>query len=344
MSAQPRAAADSLAPMPYLVRLASLLGLLAACSGGPSTGAPDASEDLDGGGASDAADDAALDATPVAVDAGPTGSGCGRAPGANDRVWTVRHDGRDRTFRVHLPSGYDRSRPTPVVLNFHGRNSTSDQQQLLSGMNAYADGHGFIAVHPDGVGQTWNGGLCCGEAQSANVDDVGFTAALLDRLESELCVDAARVYATGLSNGGFMVHRLACQLADRIAAIAAVAGPNGASPCTPSRPIAVLHLHGDADTIVPYDGFAGQLAVRPTMTAWAQRDGCGATSAVDFQRADVTCEAWPGCRAGTAVRLCTIAGGGHQWPGGLTIPGLGNNTSTISATAAAWDFFVAHPR
>ncbi|MEZ4403967.1 MAG: PHB depolymerase family esterase [Kofleriaceae bacterium] len=315
-----------------------------ACGGGGSG-------DLDGGLGRDAADgdggavvDAPADGATPPIDAPAATSGCGRVPGANDRTWTVTSGGRDRTFRVHLPTGYSPTTPTPVVVNFHGRNSTSQQQALLSGMNGFADGHGFIAVHPDGVGQTWNGGLCCGEAQTANVDDVGFTRALLDKLDAELCVDPDRVFATGLSNGGFMVHRLACELADRIAAVAAVAGPNGAPTCSPARPIAVLHFHGDADMVVPYDGIAGQLAVRPTMTAWAQRDGCGPTSTVDLRAGEVTCEQWPGCQAGSAVRLCTIAGGGHQWPGGLTIPGLGHNTTDISATAAMWDFFVAHPR
>ena len=121
---------------------------------------------------------------------------------------------------------------------------------------------GFIAVHPKGGGNTWNAGLCCGEAMTAKVDDVGFVAAMLDELEARFCVDTDRVFACRLSNGGFISHRLACELSERIAAIAPVAGTNVTSPCAPSQPVSVIHFHGTADTLVPYNGFAGGFASR----------------------------------------------------------------------------------
>ncbi len=304
---------------------------------GPPVGAADAGPPASGS-----------DAGPPApgVDAGPgsTGGGCGRDPGANDRRWTLTHDGRERTFVVHVPPGYSPSAATPVVLNFHGRMSSASQQIVLSEMNAAADRHGFVAVHPEGVGATWNGGLCCGTAMSQDVDDVGFTRAMIDRLASELCVDERRVFATGLSNGGYMSHRLACELADRIAAIGPVAGPNATTSCAPSRPVPVMHFHGTGDRIVPYDGFAGQLSVRATMEDWARRNGCSAGPTTYFTNGDARCEEWTGCQADATVRLCTIDGGGHQWPGGNSIPFLGPNTNDISATEAMWEFFVAHPR
>lgn len=275
-------------------------------------------------------------------DAGAPGDGCGGDVGRGDRTLSVEHGGLTRTFVVHLPPSYDARTPTPVVLDFHGRNSTSMQQTFVSGMNALADAEGFVSVHPDGVGGTWNAGLCCPEAMSRGIDDVGFVAAMLDALDAELCIDEARVYATGLSNGGFMSHRLACDLADRIAAIAPVAGTNVTSSCSPGRAVPVLHFHGDADAVVPYDGFGGAASVASTMSAWATRNGCGASSAVVLERGDVTCEEWSGCRDGATVRLCTIAGGGHQWPGGFTIPGFGHNTSDISATEEMWAFFRMH--
>lgn len=341
--------------MPRTIPSALAALLLLACGGAPDT-TPDPTRDagrppsdagaptIHDGGSSPSADGAAPRDAGGGDASAPSGAGCGVAPGANDRRWTLTHDGRERAFFVHLPAGYDPSDRTPVVLGLHGRNSDPQQQMLVSAMNQKADAEGFIAVHPEGVGATWNGGLCCGEAMSEDVDDVGFVRALLDRLAAELCVDEDRVFATGLSNGGFMSHRLACELADRIAAVAPVAGPNGTLPCEPSRPVPVLHFHGTDDRIVPYDGFAGQLAVRPTMTDWAERNGCGSTSRVYLERGDVTCEEWTGCDAGATVRLCTIEGGGHQWPGGTSIPFLGNNTNDISATDAMWDFFTAHPR
>jgi polyhydroxybutyrate depolymerase len=273
-----------------------------------------------------------------------SGDGCGRAPTDNDEVWSLDVGGRARRFAVHVPAGYDPSIPTPVVIDLHGRNSNASQQMLVSGMRSKADRAGFIAVHPEGVEQTWNAGICCGAAMSEDVDDVAFVDALLDELERELCVDAGRVFATGLSNGGYMAHRLACDLADRIAAIAPVAGPNGTVPCTPSRPVSVLHFHGTNDGIVPYEGFGGFFSVPDTMREWAARDGCRGESEVYLTTGDVRCERWMGCRLGTSVELCTIDGGGHQWPGGTTIPGLGNNTGDIDATDAMWTFFEAHGR
>jgi polyhydroxybutyrate depolymerase len=179
---------------------------------------------------------------------------------------------------------------------------------------------------------------------SEDVDDVAFIDALLDELERELCIDTGRVFATGLSNGGYMAHRLACDLAERIAAVAPVAGPNGTVPCSPSRPVSVLHFHGTDDGIVPYEGFGGFFSVPDTMQEWAARDGCSGASEVYFSMGDVRCEQWSGCREGTSVELCVIDGGGHQWPGGTTIPLLGHNTDDIVATDAMWAFFEAHGR
>lgn len=286
---------------------------------------------------------AEVDAFTPGVDLGPPGTGCGRDPGGSDQRLSVEHDGRTRTFLVHLPDGYDRDTPAPLVLNFHGRTMTATQQEYVTAMDAEADAEGFIAVHPQGVGNTWNVGFCCGEAMSADVDDVGFTAAMLDDLATRFCVDTARVYSTGLSNGGFMSHRLGCELSDRIAAIAPVAGTNVTTICSPDRAVPVFHFHGTNDTLVPYEGYTGGFAsVDSTMNGWVTRNGCGATSAVYFDEGDVTCEEWTGCDDGASVRLCTVDGGGHQWPGGATLPGLGSNTDVVVATDAMWDFFAAH--
>ncbi|MCK6574605.1 prolyl oligopeptidase family serine peptidase [Myxococcota bacterium] len=271
-------------------------------------------------------------------------SGCGRPAGPNDRVFTLEHQGRTRSFHVHTPVGYDPERPTPVVVNFHGRATTAQQQMLITGLLPIADASGFIAVHPEGIGQTWNAGLCCGEAQTQGVDDVGFTRALLDRLADELCVDPGRVYAMGLSNGGFMAHRVACELADRFAAIGSVAGPSATFTCEPVRPVAVQHFHGTADMIVPYDGFAGQVSAPATIDGWVTRNGCAPGATTYFTAGVVRCDEFTGCREDATVRLCTIDGGGHQWPGGLTIPLLGENTNDISASHALWAFFSEHAR
>src|SRR5581483_1221143 len=137
----------------------------------------------------------------------------------------------------------------PVVLAFHGGGSNAMQMADFCGLNAKADGAGFIVAYPEGSGRlardhTWNGGNCCGYAMEQKVDDVGFVRVLLDDLAWRARIDTKRVYATGMSNGAVMAYRLASELADRIAAIAPVAGPMGTATCKPSRPVSVMHFHG----------------------------------------------------------------------------------------------------
>jgi len=183
-----------------------------------------------------------------------------------------------------------------------GRTMRPSQQQLVTGMDDDASARGAIVVYPEGIGGTWQAGVCCNDA-GEDIDDLGFTAALLDTVEETLCVDVDRVYATGLSNGGFMVHHLACQMADRITAIAAVSGPEGSPGCDPGRAVPVLHIHGTDDTIV-----FGVVSAPATFDAWGERNGCGETTTTTYQRGDVTCQrkdGWssaPSRGAGTSGR------------------------------------------
>lgn len=264
--------------------------------------------------------------------------GCGSQEGAG--TWRLEHDGRNRAMRVHLPDSYDPEVPTPLVLNFHGRTMTASQQEMFSGMTPVADENGFIVVYPEGTGssQTWNAGFCCGYAQANNVDDVGFTEAMLDELESKLCIDTDRIFVVGMSNGGYMSHKIGCELSDRFAAIGAVAGTLPFADCSLEKPMPVLHFHGTSDTIVPYNGYAGVDGAPATMEKWAEFNNCGQTE-VYFEEGDVSCERWLDCDA--EVRLCTIDGGGHTWPGGndFTFGFLGPVTDDISASDHFWEFF-----
>jgi len=206
-------------------------------------------------------------------------------------------------------------------------------------MVGISDREGFIVVHPNGVSESWNGELCCIPSSVLGTDDVGFTRAILDRVESELCVDRRRVYATGMSAGGFMSHRLGCELSHRITAIAPVAGLNGVSDCTPGRAVPVFQFHGTADRVISWDYFFGA-SVPDTIDGWVTRNGCNAESTVFFDEGDVTCEEWAGCTDGAIVRLCGVDGGGHQWPGSShAVPFLGHRTDVISASQMMWDFF-----
>ena len=280
-----------------------------------------------------------------ATDGGGSGSAIGggractgKAAQPLDATWTVMVGSAARTALVHVPASYDPTTPTPVVLDFHGLTGTAAQEAMLTGADAEADTAGFISVHPQSATAigSWNAGACCGDASTQNLDDMGYVSALLDELDAQLCVDDARVYSMGMSNGGYMSHRLGCELADRIAAIGPVAG-GIAVTCQPTRPVPVFEVHGDADPLVSYT-FGQQSAAQ-----WATMNGC-TTMSTTFQNGVVTCVTQSGCTAGADVTFCTVSGGGHQWPGGQTLPFLGSNTDDLHATDAIWQFFAAHPK
>ncbi len=284
------------------------------------------------------------------VDGGPTTpSACsGKAAQPLDGAWTLHVGGVDRTVEVHVPAAYDPTKPTPFVINFHGYTSNGMQQAAVSNMSAKADTAHFVVAYPEGTGSPtgFNAGACCGQAAQNMVDDIGLTRAIIAEAGTRLCLDGKRVFVTGFSNGGFMSHRIACELADVVAAIAPVSGVLGipAASCTPARPISVLDFHGMSDTTVPYGGDAqnGWPSVQDTFTGWAMRDHCqDATPAQTYQNGDVTCMTYSHCDAGVEVTLCTVSDGGHAWPGSpVPLPGT---TQSLSATDAMWTFFSAHP-
>ncbi|MCU0233051.1 MAG: hypothetical protein MUE90_03330 [Thermoanaerobaculales bacterium] len=293
----------------------------------------------------------AIDRLPGSCEESPFG------PGEYQRDLSV--GGGKRSYLIHVPPSYRSGERMPVVLNFHGGGGNPSSQVELTGMNDTADRAGFIAVYPAGSGRlkkflTFNAGSCCGFARDQKVDDVGFVEALLDDLAKIVCVDAARVYATGHSNGAMMSYRLACDLSDRIAAVAAVAGPMGIEDCRPSRPVPILHFHGTADQCAPIAGGAGKSkdagtfrSVDSSVSQWMKINGCDGRSTISYQKANVTCATHGGCRDGGEVTLCTIAGGGHAWPGGRKYPAEkicgGTLSQEVSANELMWEFFERHP-
>jgi polyhydroxybutyrate depolymerase len=274
--------------------------------------------------------------------------GCaGLQPTSGDVDWTLSSGGKDRTVHVHVPSSYAPNKPIPVVLDFHGFTSNAQEQELLTGMKEKGDTAGFVAVHPEGLGtsQSWNAGACCGDAADQKIDDIKFVSDIIDALEARLCVDTRRIFATGMSNGGFLSHRIACELSARVAAVAPVAGVLGVPTCTPTRPMSLMQFHGTLDPLVPYDGSTtlGFPPVEKTIADWATRSGCNGTTRDSFDHGDVKCVTYDGCAQNAEVVRCTVTGGGHTWPGGLPVPSLGYTTNDIHATDAMWDFFVRHP-
>jgi polyhydroxybutyrate depolymerase len=225
--------------------------------------------------------------------------------GPGDHSRSVDIGGLARSYLVHVPPGYSGATPVPLVIDFHGLTSTAAVQAAISGFRALSDTAGFIVVHPQGVGNAWNGGICCSTA----ADDVAFTRALVAKMHDEAAIDARRIYATGLSNGGAMSHRLACEAADLFAAAAPMAFPISVSPpsaCAPSRRIPVLTFMGLTDAVVPYGGGTFPSAAA-TFDHWRNTDACGTGAP---ERHEVTgssyCDVDTSCGAGVEVGLCSI--------------------------------------
>ncbi len=260
-------------------------------------------------------------------------------PGSHDM--TLEYNGEQRSFTVEVPSGYLPGVPAPLMLNLHGFGSNAWQQALFSQMNYVADQRDYIVVYPGGLDMSWNGGACCGDAADTDRDDVGFLSAVVDALAPQLCYDPARVYATGMSNGGFMSHRLACDAADRFAAIAPVAGAIGIEDCAPSRPVPVYIVHGAVDELVPAD-----LALT-AFEFWAANNGCEGEPTRAELGGGTYCDLFEGerCTDGAAVQLCMLAQLGHCWPGGSAelCEVLGDAyEDTVDANVTMMDFFDQH--
>lgn len=341
---------------------AILASLVSGCTVPPSEGTPEASSGSSG---TQAGDTGVSDATtsPDATGAGTRGGTPGSTgpgttgadssgdppaacdgpslfgPGVHTDV-TVDVGGTERRYDLFVPTTYDPAAEAPLVVNFHGLFGSPSQQAELSQFNPHADDHGMLVAYPAGIGQSFNAGVCCGTASSTGVDDVAFARALVQDVASKMCVDPRRVYATGMSNGGHMAHRLACEAADVFAAAASVTGVLSlAGPCNPSRPISMVQFHGTADAIVGYDGFP---PVPAMMEGWAARNGCSAQPEVSFDQGDIRCETWPGCDAGVEVTLCTVDGGGHCWPGNGSCL-FGYSSTELHASEEITEMFMMQP-
>ncbi len=286
--------------------------------------------------------------------------------GPGDYTFSLFHAGLTRVYLVHVPSSYEYGTPIAVILNFHGGGGNAENQAIQSQMNVSSNHEGYIAVYPNGTGKTvaghlfgtWNAGRCCGYAKDNAIDDVGFTSALIDDLESKFSVDSKRVFATGHSNGALFSYQLACELSDRIAAIAPNAAQDSVIQCNPSRKVPVMHFHGTADPAALFNGghCGGRLttdagwdcqSVPDYLNEWRIRNGCSIDLNVTYQTGDATCRTYQNCSDNAEVVLCTMEGAGHTWPdgqyAGLGEALVGKISRDISANAEMWKFFQAHP-
>ena len=286
--------------------------------------------------------------------------------------FSLNHDGLKRTYHVYVPSSYNKETKIPVVFLIHGGGGNGNQVRGTQNMDEIADREGFIVVYPDGTGKeilgkklfTWNSGNCCGQSVEKDIDDVGFFEKMINELPNNFNVDKQRIYVTGISNGGQMSHRLACELSDKIAAVAPIAGPVGVDnempPCNPLNPISVLIYHGKQDPCALYDGgclpsggcffreAAGievgeltcMLSTEEVKNKWITRNNCLGQSSVTYEKGDVKCLTYSDCNEESEVVLCTSETAGHTWPSGTTkIDNVVGEVTYDFSNEQIWEFF-----
>lgn len=280
-------------------------------------------------------------------------AGEGETPVKGDLEYRMTYDGMERSYILHVPPGYDSSQPVALVLAFHGITLDAGEMMRISGFNHQSDEEGFLVAYPNASGSqmSWNGGHCCGEAAKNNVDDVGFVRAVIAEITAAYNIDPKRIYATGFSNGAILVYRLACEMADQIAAIGPVSATQALEDkqaCRPSRPVAVIHFHGTADEPNPYNGGVSPggvqfISVNDAISFWINANGCPAQAQQDVS-GSIIHDVYAPCREGSSVELYTVTGGMHAWPGGEAVnQRMGEPTMEISATSLMWEFFNSHP-
>lgn len=259
---------------------------------------------------------------------------------------SIEHDGIQRTYILYVPATYSVSTPAPLVLNFHGYTSNSTEQMFYGDFRSISDTAGFLIVHPmgtlDGSNEPyWNA------AMGGSVDDLGFASALIDSLSAEYSINQDRIYSTGMSNGGFMSYYLACELGNKIAAIASVTGSMNFGTfvgCNPSHPVPVMEIHGTADAVVNYNGSTGVKSIAEVMTYWVNFNNCTSApviTAVPNTSTTDNCAAehylYSNGTNGVDVEHYKIINGGHTWPGAPIE--IGTTNYDINASLKIWEFF-----
>jgi polyhydroxybutyrate depolymerase len=285
--------------------------------------------------------------TDTAASCTPPGNGA--ATGTSRRV--LPFGGIERTYLLHLPPGYDGTRPIPLVFSFHGHGSSAEAQLSYADFRPLAARDGFGIVAPDGQGRPRHFTLL--GATAGEADDVAFAVAVLDDVARQVCVDRRRVYATGMSNGGALSSVIACRAADRFAAVGAVAAIVFVPPCVEGgRPAPIVAVMGTADPIVPFTGgrvaCCGNPAIAAapdTMEKFARRSACEDPPTEDRPSPSVLHRVWLGCAGETAVEFYVVEGGGHTWPGASferAASTLGATSHELVATEVLWAFFQRH--
>jgi polyhydroxybutyrate depolymerase len=289
-------------------------------------------------------------------------------------ILTLGPSADQREVVLHVPPQYDPNDQLPLLIVFHGAGQTGAGIREFTGMDAAADAYGFVVAYPNGSGRpgsqqlSWNAGHCCGYALANNIDDVGFTEALIDFFTSHYAIDPGRVYLTGLSNGGMMAYRAGAELADKVAGIAPVAASLGGRlveggeiilPDFPTSPVAVIAFNGMKDERVLYKGGISDpekapisldprsdISVADSIRFWVEANACSSDPSEEMLKdGTVIIDHYQGCQGNADVVLVTLVNGCHQWPStALGSPAAQLPSDGVCANQMMLEFFLAHPK
>lgn len=263
----------------------------------------------------------------------------------------------DRKYLLHIPAGYSPAKPVPLVLFFHGGGGHMEQAADDYGWREKSDKEGFIVAFPNGTSRfprqhlaTWNAGNCCGSARDKNVDDVGFVRQVIADIQRQVNIDKTKIFATGMSNGGMMSYRLACEAPDIFRAVAPVAGTDNTQSCKPSQPISILHIHARDDTHVLFNGGAGEDAFRDeskvtdftsvndSIKRWIALNHAEKTPRRVLDVPGAVGDLYTSAQNRAQIELVVTETGGHSWPGGKAVRRKKPSTA-FNATDLIWTFF-----
>jgi polyhydroxybutyrate depolymerase len=276
---------------------------------------------------------------------------------AADQKRQVTSGGLDRSYLLYVPGSVSKDKAVPLVLVFHGGGGHDYNMPRFTHFDELADKEGFIVAYPESLNTHWNDGRDLSPA-----DDIGFVKALIAEVERLYPVDPKRVYATGMSNGGFFSQRIACDLSDRVAAVASVAAtlPEPlAGTCHPVRPLSVMFIQGTDDPLVHINGgpiaktHGRNISLDDSAKFWVEKNGASSKPqssdlpSHDTNGTSVHKDVYSGGKGGTEVVVYTIRGGGHTWPSAPQyMPAIlvGKTNHDLDATQAIWEFFATHSR
>lgn len=266
-----------------------------------------------------------------------------------------------RHYLLQIPRSLKPGHPAPLILALHGGGGHAAfmADDARYGLRTLAEREGVVLAFPNGYSRlpggklaTWNAGLCCGDARDRQIDDVAFIRAVVADIRTRIAIDPDRIFATGMSNGGMLAHRLACDASDIFTAVASVAGTDATQHCKPSRAVSVLHIHARDDTHVLFEGGAGAEAFRDrskvmdfvsvaeTIARSVDRHHCTRPPRVVLVRDGAQCERYEPCAEKARVQLCVTDSGGHSWPGADVVRrGKQPASQALDANEVLWDFF-----